>query len=46
MAGCRRAVCSQFTVGVRDNPYQAFKPYADGSNNTTVNIARVLPLTR
>ncbi|MCW6005222.1 cellulose-binding domain-containing protein [Micromonospora sp. CPCC 205371] len=45
-------VGSQFTIGVRDHSYQAFKPYADGSaaypaagaTNTSVRIARVMPL--
>ncbi|MEH1124564.1 cellulose-binding domain-containing protein [Micromonospora sp. CPCC 206061] len=46
-------VGSQFTINVPDHSYQAFKPYADGSTaypaagttNTSIRIARVMPLT-
>jgi hypothetical protein len=51
-AGSGKAIGSQFTVGVRDHSYQAFKAYPDGSvaypaaggSNTSIRIARVLPL--
>jgi hypothetical protein len=51
-AGTGAAVGSQFAIGVRDHSYQAFKPYADGSTaypaagatNTSIRIARVMPL--
>ena len=44
-------VGSRFTINVTDHKYQAMKAYPDGSvaypaqgpNNTTVRIARVLP---
>ena len=47
------ATGDQFTIGVRDHAYQAFKPYPDGSaaypaagaSTTSIKIARVLPLT-
>jgi len=50
-AGTGKAVGSQFTVGVPDHNYQAFKAYPDGSaaypaagaNSTSIRIARVLP---
>jgi hypothetical protein len=51
-AGSGKAVGSQFTVNVRDHNYQAFKAYPDGSvaypaaggSNTSIRIARVMPL--
>jgi hypothetical protein len=51
-AGTGKTVGSQFTIGVRDHSYQAFKAYADGSvaypaagsGNTSIRIARVMPL--
>jgi hypothetical protein len=44
-------VGNQFSIAVKDHAFQAFKPYPDGSaaypaagsNNTSVNIARVMP---
>jgi hypothetical protein len=44
-------VSSQFTIGVEDHSYQAFKEYPDGSvaypargsTNTSIKIARVMP---
>ncbi len=52
-AGSGRTVGSQFAVNVRDHNYQAFKSYADGSvaypaagsTNTSIRIARVMPLS-
>jgi hypothetical protein len=52
-AGSGKPVGSQFTISVKDHSYQAFKPYPDGSvaypaaggANTSIRIARVLPLT-
>ena len=46
-------VGSQFTIGVKDHSYQAFKAFADGSaaypasgsSNTSIRIARVMPLS-
>ncbi|MEJ3750721.1 hypothetical protein WEI85_46635 [Actinomycetes bacterium KLBMP 9797] len=51
-AGSGKAVGKQFTIGVRDHNYQAFKAYPDGSaaypaaggNSRSIRIARVLPL--
>jgi hypothetical protein len=51
-AGTGQAVGDQFTIGVRDHDYQAFKAYADGSaaypaagsTSTSIKIARVMPL--
>ncbi|WP_211588694.1 hypothetical protein [Allorhizocola rhizosphaerae] len=51
-AGSGDTVGSQFTVGVRDHNYLAFKAYPDGSvaypaagsTNTSIRIARVMPL--
>ena len=51
-AGSGKTVGGRFTVNVRDHSYQAFKAYADGSvaypaaggGNTTIKIARVMPL--
>lgn len=50
-AGSGTAVGSTFTIGVKDHPYQAFKPYPDGSvafpatgsSSSTASIARVVP---
>ncbi|MFI7541996.1 hypothetical protein [Actinoplanes sp. NPDC049599] len=47
-----RALGKQFTIGVRDHAYQAFKAYPDGSaaypaagrSSASIRIARVLPL--
>jgi hypothetical protein len=44
-------VGSQLTIAVKEHPYLAFKPYADGSaayaaagtNNTSITVARVMP---
>lgn len=52
-SGTGTAVGSQFTVNVNDHDYQAFKPYPDGSaaypaagsTTTSIQIARVLPLS-
>ncbi|MEJ3744891.1 cellulose-binding domain-containing protein [Actinomycetes bacterium KLBMP 9797] len=52
-AGSGTTVGEQFTVDVRDHNFQAFKAYPDGSaaypaagsTNTSIRIARVLPLT-
>jgi hypothetical protein len=52
-AGSGQTVGSQFTIAVRDHDYQAFKAYPDGSvaypaagsTNTSIKIARVLPLS-
>jgi hypothetical protein len=51
-AGTGKAVGSQFTIGVRDHSYQAFKAYGDGSvaypaagsGTTSIRVARVMPL--
>jgi hypothetical protein len=51
-AGTGKAVGSQFTIGVKDHNYQAFKAYTDGSaaypaagsTTTSIRIARVMPL--
>ncbi len=51
-AGSGASVGSQFTIAVKDHSYQAFKAYPDGSvaypaagsNDTSIRIARVLPL--
>lgn len=51
-AGSGAAVGGQFTIGVKDHNYQAFKSYADGSaaypapggSSTTIRIARVMPM--
>jgi hypothetical protein len=51
-AGAAATVGSQFTINVKDHSYQAFKPYPDGSvaypaaggSNTSIRIARVMPL--
>jgi hypothetical protein len=51
-AGTGAPVGEQFSIAARDHAYQAFKPYADGSaaypaagsTNTSIKIARVLPL--
>lgn len=52
-AGSGKTVGSKFTVNVRDHNYQAFKAYPDGSvaypaagsSNTSIRIARVMPLS-
>jgi hypothetical protein len=52
-AGNGKTVGSQFTVDVRDHSYQAFKAYPDGSaaypaagsTNTSIRVARVMPLS-
>lgn len=51
-AGTGKTVGNQLAVGVKDHNYQAFKGYPDGSaaypaaggNNTSIRIARVMPL--
>jgi len=51
-AGSGKTVGGQFTIGVRDHSYQAFKAYSDGSaaypaaggTATSIRIARVMPL--
>jgi hypothetical protein len=51
-AGTGGKVGDPFTIAVKDHAYQAFKAYPDGSaaypaagsNNTSIKIARVLPL--
>ncbi|NNJ59975.1 MAG: hypothetical protein HKP61_03275 [Dactylosporangium sp.] len=51
-AGSGKAVGSQFAITVKDHNYQAFKAYPDGSaaypaagsGNTSIRIARVMPL--
>lgn len=50
-AGSGKTVGSQFTIGVKDHNYQAFKAYPDGSaaypaagsSSTSIKIARVMP---
>jgi hypothetical protein len=50
--GSGKALGERLNVGVRDHSYQAFKAYPDGSvaypaagaNNTSIRIARVMPL--
>jgi hypothetical protein len=50
-AGNGAAIGSQFTIGVNDHHYMAWKAYADGSvaypasgaNNTSARVARVMP---
>ncbi|WP_433219123.1 hypothetical protein ACQP00_14345 [Dactylosporangium sp. CS-047395] len=52
-AGSGATVGAQFTIGVKDHNYQAFKAYPDGSaaypaagaNSFSMKIARVMPLT-
>jgi len=51
-AGTGTTLGSQFTIGVRDHDYQAYKAYPDGSvaypaagsTSTSIKVARVLPL--
>ncbi|WP_432992546.1 hypothetical protein [Dactylosporangium sp. CA-233914] len=51
-AGSGAGVGAQFTIGVKDHNYQAFKSYADGSaaypaagaNSTSIRVARVMPM--
>jgi len=51
-AGTGRAVGARLTLAVRDHNYQAFRAYPDGSvaypaagaGNTSIRIARVMPL--
>nr|BFE61399.1 hypothetical protein GCM10020063_059250 [Dactylosporangium thailandense] len=51
-SGSGSPVGAQFTIGVKDHNYQAFKPYPDGSaaypaagaNSTSIRIARVMPM--
>jgi hypothetical protein len=51
-AGTGKTIGGQFTVGVKDHSYQAFKAYPDGSaaypaagsTSTSIRVARVLPL--
>jgi hypothetical protein len=50
-AASGKTIGAQFTIGVRDHNYQAFKSYADGSvaypaaggGATSIRIARVMP---
>jgi hypothetical protein len=52
-SGSGKTVGAEFSINVRDHNYQAFKAYADGSaaypaagsTNTTIKIARVMPLS-
>jgi hypothetical protein len=52
-SGTGKTVGAQFTVGVKDHNYLAFKAYPDGSaaypaagaSSTAIRIARVLPMT-
>jgi hypothetical protein len=51
-ASSGKSIGQQFTIGVRDHRYQAFKAYPDGSvaypaaggSGSSANIARVMPL--
>jgi hypothetical protein len=53
-SGTGKAVGSVLKIAVKDHDYQAFKAYPDGSaaypaasaTNTSIKIARVLPLAR
>lgn len=52
-SGSGKAVGGQFTLGVKDHSFQAFKSYPDGSaaypaagsGSTSIRVARVLPLS-
>ncbi len=51
-SGSGKTVGAQFSIAAKDHNYQAFKGYADGSaaypaagsGNTSITIARVLPI--